>query len=179
MKITDRDFLEAELSMGISPDNPAFIGLADATIEQIKELNVKTVLDYGAGVGVYADAAHRAGYEVTACDIWQAHREFMQSRYPKLNVTDKPKTTDLMLFIEVAEHMTDEELTKLFKKIKPKYILFSSTPERTPNDEAWGHINIKDAPQWHEMFAAFGYNVERKLNQPTGHTYLYEKSKNQ
>ena len=116
MKITDKDFLDAELSMGISPDNPAFVGLADATIEQLKELGVKTVLDYGAGVGVYADAAHRAGYEITACDIWQAHREFMQSRYPSLIVTDKPKTTDLMLFIEVAEHMTDEELTKLLKK---------------------------------------------------------------
>jgi 2-polyprenyl-3-methyl-5-hydroxy-6-metoxy-1,4-benzoquinol methylase len=78
-----------------------------------------------------------------------------------------------MLFIEVAEHMTDKELDKLFKSISPKYILFSSTSERTVWDMAWGHINVKEQNEWVTFFENKGYSLVKETNVPTQWSKLF------
>jgi len=135
---------------------------------------IKTILDYGAGVGAYAWEAHKLGFDVYAFDIWQSHREYMAQTFPDLKQTKKPITTDLCVMIEVAEHMTDAEVIKLFKKIKPTYLLFSACNTTTEMDEYWGHINIKQPDQWHEFLKQFGYDVVQKMLLPTDHTFLYK-----
>ena len=163
MKLTPEQFLQTEMEMGISADNPAFIRLAEATEQMITRLNlpILSVLDFGAGTGVYADAFQRARYDVKAYDIWEPHRKYIAQKFPNVVLVDKPVTTDLMLFIEVAEHMTDKEIRALFRKIRPTYILFSSTPFKTDNDEAWGHINVKHRGEWLGLFDQLGYELER------------------
>ena len=79
-----------------------------------------------------------------------------------------------MAFIEVAEHMTDKELNALFKKIKPTYILFSSTSQKTDNDEAWGHINIKQQNEWDAIFSSKGYEIYKQLSIPTSWSKIYK-----
>ena len=176
-RITDKEFLQAELDMGISFDNPNFVQLAKNTAEEIKGLG-HSILDYGAGTGVYSDAFHKAGYDVFIYEIFEAHREYIKDKAPYLNIIDKPITTDVMAFIEVAEHMTDKELNALFKKIKPNYILFSSTSERKPGwDESWGHINIKEQTEWDALFLKYGYKVEKQLSIPTSWAKLYKYGK--
>ena len=175
-KVTDKEFLETELKMGISFDNPNFINLARNTAEQVKSLG-HSLLDYGAGTGVYADAFHKAGFEVFIYEIFEAHIKYIKDKAPHLKIIDKPITTDVMAFIEVAEHMTDKELNALFKKIKPNYILFSSTSERKPGwDESWGHINIKEQHEWDAFFSEKGYNKIKDLSLPTTWSKLYGKS---
>lgn len=174
--VSDKEFLETELSMGISLDNPNFVNLANNTAEQVKGLG-HSILDYGAGTGVYADAFHRAGFDVFIWEKFDAHKKYIRERLPHLNIIDKPITTDIMAFIEVAEHMTDKELNALFKKIKPTYILFSSTSQKTDNDEAWGHINIREQSEWDKMFDGFGYKVEKQLSIPTSWSKLYKYGK--
>jgi 2-polyprenyl-3-methyl-5-hydroxy-6-metoxy-1,4-benzoquinol methylase len=167
--IADNEFLQAELDMGINPFNPQFIALCNATVSEAnKHATFETVLDFGCGVGAYSDAFHKAGYNVSAYDIFPSHQKYVKENLPHLTMVDKPLTTDLMLFIEVAEHMTDKEINAVFKKIKPKYILFSSTSESKPEwDEQWGHINIKQEPEWIELFQKKGYELISKLNYPT------------
>jgi 2-polyprenyl-3-methyl-5-hydroxy-6-metoxy-1,4-benzoquinol methylase len=80
-----------------------------------------------------------------------------------------------MLFIEVAEHMTDKELTVLFKKIKPNYILFSSTPNVTDSDNDWGHINIKPKEEWLTFFEKKGYVLEKFVTLPTEWSIILKK----
>lgn len=159
MQLTPEQFLKTELSIGVSADNPDFIRLAEHTEQMITKLDlpVLTVLDYGAGTGVYADAFRRAWYDVKVYEMWEPHRAYIAEKFPELVLVDKPVTTDLMLFIEVAEHMTDKEIRALFKKIRPAYILFSSTPFQSENDEAWGHINVKHTGQWLGFFDRLGY----------------------
>jgi hypothetical protein len=71
--------------------------------------------------------------------------------------------------------MTDKEIKALFKKIKPKYILFSSTSESKPEwDELWGHINIKSQNEWVDLFFDFGYKLIKDLQLPTPYTKLFE-----
>ena len=174
--ITEKEFLEAELSMGISFDNPMFRSLAFNTAQQVLGLG-KSILDYGAGTGVYADAFHQAGFDVVIWEKFEPHREYIKEKAPHLKIIDKPITTDIMAFIEVAEHMTDKELNALFKKISPNYILFSSTSQRIPEwDESWGHINIKEQEEWDVFFAEKGYNIYKHITAPTHYSKIYGKN---
>ena len=173
--LTPEEFLQTEIKNGISFDNAEFVKLANFTAEQMQGYPIKSVMDYGAGTGVYADAFHKLGYDVKCFEIWEAHCNYINHKAPHLEVISKPVTTDLMLYIEVAEHMTDKEIKALFKKIKPKYILFSSTSESNPNfDEQWGHINLKSQNEWIDMFFDFGYKLIKELSMPTPYTKLFE-----
>jgi hypothetical protein len=176
MLITEEEFLEYELNAGIGMHNQFFKDLARNSVEQIKDLPIKSVLDYGAGTGVYSDAYFQAGYDIVAFEIFKPHREYIKQYIPYLKIIDKPITTDLLNFIETAEHMTDIELNYLFSKIEPKYILFSSTSQRLPGfDESWGHINIKEQEEWDSFYKSKGYTKIKDLSQPTTWSKLYGK----
>lgn len=172
MKISEADFLKAELDMGIGFHNPYFVKLAEAVAEIVRPL-ASTILDYGAGTGVYADAYHRAGMQTYVYEIFEPHREYIRLNASHLEIIDKPIQTDVLSWIEVAEHMTDEEIDNLFKLIKPKYILFSSTPEHTDWDAEWGHINVKSHNAWVEFMINCGYTLQRNLSLPTPWAKLF------
>jgi 2-polyprenyl-3-methyl-5-hydroxy-6-metoxy-1,4-benzoquinol methylase len=172
-KITDLDFLKAELQMGISFENEQFVQLASATASQFISFDIDTVLDYGAGTGVYTDGFIKQGFDVYTFEIWDAHKEYMKAHIPKIKLVDEPVQTDLLCWIEVAEHMTNEEIEQLFNQISPKYILFSSTSERTDWDQEWGHINVKEQFQWIEYFERFGYELLKSMEYPTPWTKLF------
>lgn len=176
MLLTDKEFLEYELNNGIGMHNDFFKDLARNSVAQIKDLPIKSVLDYGAGTGVYSDAYFQAGYDIVAFEIFASHREYMKQNVAYVEIVGKPVTTDLLNFIETAEHMTDKELDYLFSKIEPKYILFSSTSQRVPGfDESWGHINIKEQYEWDSFFNSKGYSKIKDLTQPTNWSKLYGK----
>lgn len=171
--ITDKEFLKKELGWGIGFHNPIFLNLATSTAEQL-DFEFKTVLDYGAGTGVYSDAFHKLGYDVSVFEIWKAHTDYIKENAPHLKIVKKPVTTDLMLFIEVAEHMTDKELDSLFSKIQPKYILFSSTSDTTDYDMEWGHINLKQQSEWVTYFNKLDYKLIKEYACPTPWTKLFK-----
>lgn len=171
-KFNDKEFLQYELDTGVSFDNPNFLRLAELTAQQMKQYG-KSVLDFGAGTGVYSDAFIRTGFDVVSFEIFPSHKEYIRKYAPHINLIDYPVTTDIMLFIETAEHMTNRQIKNLFNRIKPKYILFSSTPEHTAFDEAWGHINVKQPNEWDAFFANFGYINNRSLPYPTSWSKLY------
>ena len=80
-----------------------------------------------------------------------------------------------MLWIEVAEHMTDQEIIKALEIVKPRVILFSSTPETTDFDADWGHINIKNEKDWIAMFKELGYKLIEKPKTPTLWALTFQK----
>jgi 2-polyprenyl-3-methyl-5-hydroxy-6-metoxy-1,4-benzoquinol methylase len=170
--ISHEEFLKTELNMGISADNPEFINLANVTVGQLT-IDYTSVLDYGAGTGVYADAFQRAGKMIKVYELWQPHKDYISEKFPNLEIVAKPCTTDLLVWIEVAEHMTDKEIDSLFKKIKPKHILFSSTPNKTQWDAEWGHINIKDHQGWIDTLSKYRYTLQQDLSYPTPWSKLF------
>ena len=186
MSLTEEQFLELELKMGISPFNQGFIRLCTATVHAIQsEIEFGTVLDYGAGVGAYSKAYRQNGYLTFSYEIFKPHRDYMIENIPNSILLHEPITTDLMNFIEVAEHMTDEEIVTLFKKIEPEHILFSSTPnynvegtekyDYMDRDSEWGHINIKSHEGWNEMFDSLGYDFVKPMSLPTTWSKLYKR----
>jgi 2-polyprenyl-3-methyl-5-hydroxy-6-metoxy-1,4-benzoquinol methylase len=172
--ISPKEFLETELANGISADNANFMQLAKQTVNQLR-IDYSTVLDFGAGTGVYSEAFRQSGKYVKAYEIWKEHREYISHKFPLVWIVDQPVTTDLMLFIEVAEHMTDDELVALMSKINPKFILFSSTSQVNPGfDEDWGHINIKQQSDWIQFWARCGYEFVQDLGFPTSWSKLFK-----
>jgi 2-polyprenyl-3-methyl-5-hydroxy-6-metoxy-1,4-benzoquinol methylase len=176
MIITEEEFLRAEVEdMNLTMQNVAFVNLATSVAEYCKKFNAENVIDYGCGTGVYSEVMRQHGYDIMALDVFKSHRDYCKKEYPELKVIARPKVADLMLFIEVAEHMTDEEIFKAVDFIEPRLIVFSSTPHKTPGDEAWGHINIKDEPEWIEFWKGLGYKLLEKPQTPTGWTLTLEK----
>jgi 2-polyprenyl-3-methyl-5-hydroxy-6-metoxy-1,4-benzoquinol methylase len=175
-QITDKEFLAAELSMGISADNPDFVNLCDVTAKQLQKYSdIKSVLDYGAGTGVYSNAMHQLGYDVKIYENFKAHRDYIKEKYPHLTIINKPVTTDCLFWIEVSEHMTDQQIDNLFNTISPKYIYHSSTSEVTIHDELWGHINIKSQDDWVSLFKSKGYELIESPLIPTAWAKIYKK----
>jgi 2-polyprenyl-3-methyl-5-hydroxy-6-metoxy-1,4-benzoquinol methylase len=178
MTITPAEFLKLELEMGISADNPAFRELARKTAESITEPYVD-VFDFGAGTGLYSNAFHELGKAVFAYEIWSEHRAYMYEKFPHLVQVNRIFTTDLLLMIEVAEHLTEEELRYFFSSVQPRLILFSSTPYKNPEfDAMWGHIHVLETEEWVLFFKELGYKVKRMPGLPTPWTLLLEKTQN-
>ena len=177
MTITPKEFLDAELSdMNLTMDNPDFVALAQSVADLLSESDIKSLtwIDFGAGTGVYSEVMRRNGFDIVAQDIWKEHRDYCKENYPDLKVIARPVKADAMLFIEVAEHMTDDEIYKAIEKIDPDVILFSSTPEKTDLDEQWGHVNIKQVDEWIAFWQELGYKANR-VDTPTTWSMLLEK----
>lgn len=168
MKITQEEFLKAEIELlNLTMQNPDFVGLAQSVANYLKKYNYGSFIDYGCGTGVYSEVLRQNGFNIVALDVFKPHRDYCKANYPDLKVIAKPKMAETMLFIEVAEHMTDEEIKNAIDAISPIQILFSSTPEKTVNDELWGHINIKSEDEWIKMWDKLGYKVIDKPKTPT------------
>lgn len=168
MKITEQEFLKEELAvMNLTMNNPDFVALAQQVSDYLKKYEGKTVIDYGCGTGVYSEVMRKEGWNIVAQDVFKSHRDYCRKNYPDLKILATPKEAEIMLFIEVAEHMEDEEIKLTVFKISPEFILFSSTPETDENDERWGHINVKQEPEWLKFWLELGYGLIDKPETPT------------
>jgi 2-polyprenyl-3-methyl-5-hydroxy-6-metoxy-1,4-benzoquinol methylase len=167
MKLSEEEFLKIELEIGIGPHNPKFVRNRAKDAQMMSKYRKMSAIDYGAGTGVYAEEFRKAGFDIVAQDVFKVHRDFMRENYPDLKVIAKPVPKDLMIFIEVAEHMTDKEIVKAIEMINPKIILFSSTSQTTEGDEDWGHCNIKAQDEWVTFWLSMGYKVIERPGRPT------------
>ena len=173
--ISQDEFLEKELNWGLHHRNPKFRKLADLTAKQLIPYKDMSFIDYGAGTGVYSLSLQEHGFNLVAQDVFKSHRDYMKEQLPELKVIARPVKADFMLFIEVAEHMTDSEIVKAIDTIQPKMILFSSTSEKTEQDEEWGHVNIKSQSEWLTFWAELGFTLQSGLVRPTSWTKLLKR----
>lgn len=106
------------------------------TQEKIKELNPKTVLDVGAGQGVYLDLIRSSmgnDVEVHAVEVWQPYIDQfnLTNRYNRLYAMDVRSMEnfeyDLVILGDILEHMSESEAIKLWDKIskQAKYAIIS------------------------------------------------------
>jgi len=117
--------------MGISdPTNKPW------TAEKIAELSPSTILDCGAGAGIYLSLIReKLGKEahVTALEIWRPYiDEFnIESRYDALVEEDLRNVDnfnyDLVILGDIVEHLTEADAIKVWDKIskQAKYAIIS------------------------------------------------------
>jgi 2-polyprenyl-3-methyl-5-hydroxy-6-metoxy-1,4-benzoquinol methylase len=174
--ITEEEFLKAEIeTLNLTMNNELFVALAKSVANYCKKFEPSSVIDYGCGTGVYSEVLRMEGYNVMALDVFKSHRDYCKEQYSELKVIARPKAAEMMLFIEVAEHMTDQEIKNAIDVIEPRVILFSSTPHTTENDEMWGHVNIKQEEEWIAFWNVLGYKLLEKPSTPTTWTLMLEK----
>jgi 2-polyprenyl-3-methyl-5-hydroxy-6-metoxy-1,4-benzoquinol methylase len=174
--ISEEEFLKAEIeTLNLTMNNELFVALAKSVANYCKKFEPSSVIDYGCGTGVYSEVMRQEGFNMMALDVFKSHRDYCKEQYSELKVIARPKAAEMMLFIEVAEHMTDQEISNAIDVIEPRVILFSSTPHSTENDEMWGHINIKQEAEWVAFWNVLGYKVLEKPSTPTTWTLMLEK----
>ncbi len=104
--------------------------------EKIIELRPTTVLDVGAGQGVYLDLIRQglgAGVIVNAVEVWQPYIDQfdLENRYDKLFAMDvrsmKNFEYDLVILGDVLEHMSEKDAVELWDRIalQAKYAIIS------------------------------------------------------
>ena len=109
--------------------------------------NIKTVLDFGCGIGQNAIMLAREGFNVTLADLDSKTLDFAEFRFRqhniphkvwKTDVMDRPpkKTYDAILCFDVLEHLPKEEMRKVIEKLaklkhKDTKILYSANFKKT------------------------------------------------
>jgi len=173
-KFTSATFFNAEMQAGITPHNPDYFRLMKGTWDMVNNIvHPESVLEIGAGVGTFGEVC-TAFYR--GIDPSPEHREFAASRGVNLAEKEVDQVEfDLIVSIEVHEHLTDKEIRDYFNRYTGKYFLFSSTSETTAWDIDWGHINVKPQEKWIELFAKNGYRLDRDMTLPTAWSKLFVK----
>lgn len=141
---------------------PFFRSVAQHIVEDI---NPKTVLDVGCSVGYMVQMLRELGVEAWGIDnsvyaIDHASNEIQ----PYLRVAsatqplpgDLPQKYDLVLSIEVIEHLRPEESRNALALMcsYTDRILFSSTDSDINNPT---HVNVQQREYWAEQFAQYGF----------------------
>lgn len=135
-----------------------------------------TILDYGCSVGFLIQGLQKVGCEaVCGYDIseWATN----EARQAGCKMLESPTGTfDLGIFLDVLEHMTDQQIIELFKNITAEKLLvripcaIDADPttfhlEVSRKDKT--HINCKTSKEWILFFKNLGYQNHFRLNLTT------------
>lgn len=92
------------------------------------------ILDMGAGHGAFTKKLHEMGFDVSACDLFPEIFHYDQIECRKADITKElpydDNTFDLVIAIEVSEHILDHErfFSEMSRVLKPSGRAFLSTP---------------------------------------------------
>lgn len=159
-----------------------FGGIAKKIVE---EFNPKTVLDAGCASGYLVEALRELGVEAYGVDISEyainSAREDIRDFMHAQSITDDlpkafPKRYDLVVTIEVLEHMYPEDGKKAIEKLcsYSDIIIFTSTPYDLDNKT---HVNVQQREYWVELFArnSFYRDLVTRVDFICAHAMLFKK----
>ena len=143
MKINNFGFWETTDATGHIHD----LSIAAALSNYLAEKQVKTVVDFGCGMGDYAKAFKADGYKVEAYD-GNPNTEALSGGIGKVLDLSKPfylgKKFDVVLSLEVGEHIPvefeDQFIDNITKHAK-KHLVISWAIEGQDGD---GHVNCRN-----------------------------------
>lgn len=130
-----------------------------------------SILDYGCAVGFLTKSLYDLGYKSYGYDI----SSWAVKEAKKLGVTviDKPEGLyDCVFYLDVLEHMTDENIEEVFSNIKTKSCVVripcstdgGNTFHLDVSNKDKTHINCKDKKGWMSLFSSLGVIKILNLN---------------
>jgi 2-polyprenyl-3-methyl-5-hydroxy-6-metoxy-1,4-benzoquinol methylase len=134
------------------------------------------IIDFGCAVGFLIEGFREVGLKnAIGVEISDWARETAQknglSVYKSVDDADFNQP-DLLIAMDVFEHMTDQEIAKVLTKTNPRALLVR-IPSSTDGGKTFAlevsrqdptHINCKTKEQWIEFFKEFEYKTFLRLN---------------
>lgn len=152
----------------------------------INNFNPRTVLDMGCAFGYLVQALREKGVEAYGIDVSEyavSHADESIKPYLKNmsaldNLPDNfPKHFDLVVSIEMIEHLYEEDGLKVIDKMVSyaDKVIISSTDDDFDDPT---HFNVQKKEYWVEKFARKGYlrNLEIDATFISFNTYIFEKA---
>lgn len=168
--------------MGVNLHNEQHKENVKSIVDKImEEFEIKSVLDVGCGNGAFlAEFLHREDVIAHGVDLNPFWKEEWDKKYPEAagyfinmdfgKVKFDKAAADLIMCIEVMEHLDDKTVHKWVKKFSElgKWVIFTSVPysEGPAWDKYWGHLNLKPTNHWVEIFKKYGFTLIRKQQPP-------------
>ena len=170
MNLFNKDyFVNSKISNYIDYRQKKFSGLAD---NLFSFLVGKSVLDYGAATGGLMVELHKRLIYCEGMDISYWAVEYGKKHYglehmlhhydPSLLIGD----FDVVLFLDVLEHIPNEELENIFSSVKSNQLLVripvsanegeDFVLDVSKNDKT--HIQVHSKEWWFDLFKLYGYN---------------------
>ena len=159
-----------------NPENKLWI------IKKIKEINPKTILDVGAGMGDYLEYIRSyldKSIKVDGIEVWEPYVEKyrLKDRYDSLFIEDAREFNnfeyDVVICGDVLEHMSEDDALKLWDKISKsaKHAIISIPIIDHPQgayDENPYEIHVKEDWDTRQVLEKFKGIVEHKEFLVTG-----------
>jgi len=137
-------------------------------IDELKKLNVKTILDIGCGTGGFMLKAKKAGFEVVGIDISEEMINLAKSKglevYHKDLCEFEGKFDACVAIFDVINYMNDEYLKNFFKCVKNVlkeggYFLFDVNTYYGFDEIAQGTIAVEDENNYAVLQSIFEDDV--------------------
>ena len=134
---------------------------------KLREQNEQSLsyLDFGCAVGFLVNGFRRLGMRCEGYDISEWARKEAEKR-GVVYIPFEPRKFDVMLAMDVFEHMTDDDISVALNTFDCKWLLvripcsmdgktfYLDISKRDPT-----HINCKTKDQWLEFFYGMGYTL--------------------
>lgn len=136
----------------------------------VERFSPGSVLDVGCGTGVWLNTFKRAGVStVMGVDGgYTTQRQLTQNEFLEVDLTHVNEIGlhedkyDLVISLEVAEHLPEEQATQFIKFLcsKSDIVVFSAA---IPYQGGHHHLNEKWQSYWRDIFASLGYRPDCSL----------------
>lgn len=134
----------------------------------MSRLNPQSMLDLGSGAGHYLRAfqskgIQAVGFEASSTGVRRVGEDVLAVSYDLKNPLVLSRRFDLVLCIEVAEHLPTRSSKTLVQSIAQNAkstILFTAAPPGTPGTD---HINCQPKEFWERLFAEEGFRIDEEL----------------
>lgn len=145
-----------------------YIALAKETTSLLSQINLlsEPILDYGCAVGHLLSGLNKLKLDCVGYDVSQWALEEARK---KGNVTDEIPTDRFGVgyFLDVLEHIEENELNTLFNKVNCNVIIFRMPVVANEGEDYVLEVSRKDKThvikwtrqQWRKYFAKFRYEV--------------------